>query len=443
MLGAGETVDPRELYRLSARPLGKGGYAQVWRAEHKESGQEVALKRALQKSDAYSRIKREIQAQQSLAHPNIMPIHDHDPGFRWYTMPVAEGTLEKLRNYLDEEVLMSILLNLADALDIAHKQELIHRDISPSNILALSGGSTGKFRWVLADWGMVRHPPEMVSKQLTRTGQGMGTPGFDAPELDDDPRTVTTAVDVYSLGRVTAWFVTGNRPLRGRRLLPDGTMIHWRPFVTNCAHEEVAHRVPDMAGLKELLRGVISEREESPDRRARNLVDDLLRGAVENLDSLVSLAEAYTNNTDLYIDHLARVPTMRLYGWAANDPDRAAALATTMAEHVVGSPWGDRDRQYAGTPLSFVHTVLRALVDVSQLGLAQDLATPFFTADARWQDVGQRMRTRDWLDGLTGPAAAAMARALAHCADKAAVSDHYREGGWQPAAAALRAAMTA
>lgn len=443
MTGVGETVDPRDLYRLSARPLGEGGYARVWRAHHKESGLEVALKRAFPKPDAYHRIKREIHAQQSLAHPNIMPIQDHDPGFRWYTMPVAEGTLHKLKNDLDEEALMSILLNLADALQVAHGQELIHRDISPSNILALSGGSAGKFRWVLADWGMVRHPPSVVSQQLTQTGQGMGTPGFNAPELDDDPRTVTPAVDVYSLGRVAAWFVTGNRPIRGRRLLPDGTMIHWRPFVANCAHEEVSQRVPDIAGLRELLRRVISEREESPERRARNLVNGLLKGATENLDSLMSLAEAYANDVDLYLDHLARVPTVSLHGWAASEPDRAAALAVTMAQHVVDGPWGDRDLQYVGTPLSFVHTILRAMVDVGELGLAQDLATLFFTADARWKDVGQRMRTRDWLDGLAGPATAVMARALAHCADMTAVSDYYREGGWRPAAPVLQVLMTA
>lgn len=442
MTSASETLDPRELYRLSARPLGKGGYAQVWHAQHKESGLEVALKRALAKADAYNRIKREIQTQQSLAHPNIMPIHDHDPGFRWYTMPIAEGTLETLRNDLDEDALMSILLNLADALDVAHEHELIHRDISPSNILALSSSSAGKYRWVLADWGMVRHPPGTVSQQLTRTGQGMGTPGFDAPELDADPRTVTPAVDVYSLGRVTAWFVTGNRPSPGRPLLPDGTMIHWRPFVVNCAHQEVTQRVSDIAGLRELLHGVISEREEPPDRRARNLVDELLRGAAENLDSLMSLAEAYTNDVDLFLDHLARVPTVRLHSWVCNYPDRAATLATTMAQHVVDGPWGDRDVQYVGTPLSFIHTILRALVDVSQLGLAQDLATPFFMADARWRDVGQRMRTRDWLDSLARPTAVAMARALAYCADRASVLSYYREGGWRPADPALHAVIT-
>lgn len=443
MTGASETVDPRELYRLNARPLGEGGYARVWRAQHKESGQEVALKKALSKPDAYQRIKREIQAQQSLAHPNIMPIQDYDPGFRWYTMPIAEGTLQGLRDKLDEEALMSILLNLADALEVAHEHELIHRDISPSNILALSGGTSGKFRWVLADWGMVRHPPGLVSQQLTQTGQGMGTPGFSAPELDDDPRTATSAVDVYSLGRVTAWFVTGERPLRGRRLLPDRDMVHWRPFVVNCAHEEVSQRVADVAGLKELLYRVINEREESPDRRARNLINGLLTGAVENLDSLMSLAEVYANDIDLYIDQLARIPTKTLHGWAASEKDRSAALAITMAQHVVNGPWGDRDVQYVGTPLSFIHTVLRALIDMNELGLAQDLATPFFTADAHWKDVGQQMRTRDWLDGLTGPAVAVMARALAHCADATAVSGYYREGGWLPAAPALQAVMMA
>jgi serine/threonine-protein kinase len=442
MTDVSDSIDPRDLYRLDGKTLGRGGYAEVRRAQHRTTGVEVALKRAYSQREAYDRIKREIQAQQQLAHPNIMPIDDHDPGFRWYTMPVAEGTLWTLRDHLDEEALMSMLLNLADALDVAHKQDLIHRDISPTNILALPGGSSGRYRWVVADWGMVRHPPDAVSQQLTRTGTRMGTAGFDAPELDDDPRTVTAAVDVYSMGRVAAWFVTGKRPAPGRPLLPDGDMLHWRPFVLNCAHEDVSKRVANMADLQTLLRRVVSEREQPADRRARDLVNGLLRGEAENLVALMSLAETYVNDSGLYFDHLARIPTDRLYHWSASNPDRAAALSSAMANHLVDSDWGDRDIQYLGTPLNFVHTVLRALVDASELGLAQDLGPIFFNADARWRDLDQRSRTRDWLDGLTRPAAATMARAFAHCTNRQVVVDYYGEGGWSPRDIALQGILS-
>jgi serine/threonine protein kinase len=165
------SIRPQERYKLSARPLGEGSYAKVFRAEHRVTGDLVALKKARLGREAHARIRREIEAQQQLApHPNIMPILDYDPGYCWYTMPIAEGTLESLRSELDDEALTSIILNLADGLEVAHQQEMVHRDISPSNILALPGSRPGTRRWVAADWGMVSKTYGSRSPRLTRTG---------------------------------------------------------------------------------------------------------------------------------------------------------------------------------------------------------------------------------------------------------------------------------
>ena len=75
-------------------------------------------------------------------------------------------------------------------------------------------------------------------------------------------------------------------------------------------------------------------------------------------------------------------------------------LARHMARHLVRSPWEDRDPQYANTPLGFVYTVLRTLVEAKHLGLAQDVAGDFFVADARWGQPAQRQRTLEWLADL-------------------------------------------
>jgi len=422
------SVQPTARYRLSPRPLGVGSYAEVFQAESRSDGTLVALKRALVGQSARDRIKREIQAQKQLAHPNIMPIWDHDPGFRWYTMPVALGTLDERRDSLGEEDLASVLLNLADALDIAHQQELIHRDISPHNILALSGSSSGNLRWVVADWGMVRQPPAAASRALTRTGQRMGTPGFDAPELDVDPRLATPAVDVYSLGRVAAWFTTGQKPTSGVELLPDGDMLHWRMFVHACTQADVKRRVQSMSRLRDLLGEVFRDKDEPVLVRAARLTEALLLGDDENLPALVSLADAYPYEAVLFFDHLARVPSNRLAAWAATVPDRAAHLAVLMAQHLVHSSWEDRDPQYAGTPLGFVHTILRSLVSGRELGHAQDVAGEFFVADAFWKHPGQRARTMEWLADLQAPADRVMARVIAASPDTAA---YYKETGWR------------
>jgi serine/threonine protein kinase len=406
-------VKANDLYRLGPVPLGVGGYAEVFPATERSTGSEVALKRTKPGTEAAARIRREIRAQQLLApHPNIMPVLNRDPGYTWYTMPVAEGNLSDLRALIDEDELASLLSNIADALDVAHVQELVHRDISPNNILALPGSGTNPRRWVVADWGMVTPPADSTGPRWTKTGVAIGTEGFAAPELIDNPSGVTGAADVYSLGRVAAWFLTGILPRSGQALLPDGEMMHWRMFVKGCTEYRVAQRIPDMTSFRHALRNVFNLIDEPPAVRAKTLVERILQGETSMLDVLISVAAAHQDDEKIYIDDLARVPGALLRSFVAASPEQAAEIASQMAWHLTSSPWGDRDREYAGTPLGFVHTILQALVQEKNLGYAQDVATKFFAADAHWKHVFQRQRTMDWLATLEGPADVTIAQAL-------------------------------
>jgi serine/threonine-protein kinase len=429
MVGASDSsIKAQERYRLGARTLGHGSYAQVFPAVHKETGEEVALKRAYNRQDAQDRIKREIQDQKRLAHPNIMPILDHDPGFTWYTMPRAVGNLKDLRQGPDEEELASILLAIGEALDVAHQLGLVHRDISPQNILALSGDSGARYRWVVADWGMVRRPPEEASRILTRTGQGMGTPGFDAPELSVDPRKATPAADVYSLGRVAAWYLTGTSPASGVRLLPDGEFLHWRLFVNACTRQEASLRTQTMSELRDMVQVVLNDRDEPVLTKARRLVEGITLGQEGSLEALVRLVDAHQDDASLYFDYFAQIPTGPTRAWCHSDPERAALLASVLAKHLVAGSWGDRDREYISTPLAFLLTVLQALVGNNNLGHAQDLAPDFFAAELHWQDQDQRRRTLEWLGDLQAPADRALAPVLGARQD---VVEYYREPGWR------------
>ncbi|MBZ3908202.1 serine/threonine-protein kinase [Streptomyces griseiscabiei] len=435
-MGADETtVDPRSLYRLDGKTLGPGGYADVRRAWHRGSKEEVALKRPLPVPQAKERIRREIEAQTSLHHPNIMPIRDHDPGYEWYTMPIADGSLTKLRGELDEENLVSILLNLAEALEIAHKRKLVHRDIAPGNILALPESGTVKRRWVVADWGMVTRPYSPNSSPLTRTNQEIGTDGYAAPELSENPREATPAADVYSLGRVAAWFLTGQRPKAGRPLLPDGTYLHWRPFIWECTQEEIARRVKDMPALRKLLARVPESRDEPVEARAEKITEDILLGKTTEIETLVTLAMAYPNSHAIFFDNLAPLTSSLVAEWTRKNPDRASELAITMARHLSESPWEDRDRDYMGTPLSFIHTILRTLISAKQIGLAQDAAPSFFAADAHCGYLEQTRRTTEWLDELEGQAERAISRALT--GSGSTVLAYYGALGWTPRSAIL------
>ncbi|MEU7751446.1 serine/threonine-protein kinase [Micromonospora sp. NPDC049171] len=432
------SVEPNKHYRLDPRPRGRGSFSEVVRAVHRSEGTEVALKRAKAIPEARNRIKREIDAQKELAHPNIMPILDHDPGYRWYAMPLAEKTLYEAREELEEEDFASILSDLADALDVAHRQKLIHRDISPSNILGLPGGSSGRLRWVVADWGMVRVSPDLASRALTRPGQRMGTPGFDAPELDVDPSQATEAVDVYSLGRVAAWFLTGHDPRSGVRLLPDGELLHWRPFVRACTEQDLDQRVPNMPALRGLLKQVFDHRDDPVPERASRLLEGLLLGDDESLAGLISLAQSFREDATIFLDCLAQIPSTRVRSWASAEPDQAASLALAMATHLLRSPWEDRDISYAATPLTFTLTILRSLVEARHLGLAQDVVGPYCDADTHWAQGSQRSRTLEWLADLDETAAASIYPELAR---RPAALEYYSEPGWRPRSAALRSLL--
>ncbi|MGV9929998.1 protein kinase domain-containing protein [Streptomyces olivaceoviridis] len=435
-MGADETtVDPRSIYRLDGKTLGPGGYADVRRAWHRESNEEVALKRPLAVPQAKERIRREIEAQKLLHHPNIMPIRDHDPGFEWYTMPVAEGSLSKLQKDLDEEDLASMLMNLAEALDVAHKRQLIHRDISPNNILALPESSSQKRRWVVADWGMVMRPYSPTSSPLTRTNQEIGTDGYAAPELSENPREATPAADVYSLGRVAAWFLTGQKPRPGRRLLPDDRYLHWRPFILECTQEELTRRVQDMTALRGMLQEVLGSRDEPIEEKAERIANDILLGKTSEIDTLVTLATAYPNSHVIFFDNLAPLTTSLLSEWTRKNPERASELAVLMARHLRESPWEDRDPDYMGTPLSFIHTILRTLIEVRHVAFAQDAAPSFFAAEAHCGHREQTRRTIEWLDELSGPAERVISRALTGAGPT--VLAYYRAFDWTPRSAVL------
>lgn len=422
MTGEG-AIPPQERYRLDPRHVGRGGFAEVFKATRRDDGEVVALKRARRVPQAEARLKREIEVQRSLPHPNIMPIYDADPGFSWFTMPLAVGNLQKLRDELDEEDLASILLHVADALEVAHAQGYIHRDISPGNILAFpSSGS--KYRWVVADWGLVHRPPRGSSAPLTKVGEAMGTEGFAAPEVWRDGTAVTEAADVYSLGRVAAWFLTGERPSPGEMLLPEGQYQHWRGFIRACTETNLSERLSTMRQLRARFQGVFALKDEPPVKRARRLIEELLLGDKAQLGALVSLAEDHEDDAAVYIDHLARVPTADIRAWAASASDQAARLAVHMARHLRGSPWEDRDAQYVGTPLAFVHTVIQTLLEAGQSALAEDVAEDFFKAETYWRYEPQRLRTVEWLADLDEADGTALARAFAGRED---VLDYYRQ----------------
>ncbi len=198
--------------------LGEGGMATVYLAHDVKHDRKVALKVLRPELAAVigaDRFLAEIKTTANLQHPHILPLHDSGEadGFLYYVMPYVEG--ESLRDRLDREkqlpvdAAVSIVREVADALDYAHRREVIHRDIKPENILLHDG------RAVVADFGIALAVTSAGSSRMTETGMSLGTPNYMSPEQAMGERELSPASDVYSLGAVLYELLSGEPPFMG------------------------------------------------------------------------------------------------------------------------------------------------------------------------------------------------------------------------------------
>jgi serine/threonine protein kinase len=426
-------VDRRQHYRIVARqPRGTGGYARVFESERRSDGLRVAIKEPLAGDDAHQRLRREIQVQTQLDHPHVMPILDHDPDFGWLVMPLGIGNLEQLRPGVDETEFRALVHDVAKGLEVAHGPGLVHRDITPTNLLALPDPGTPRGRrWVVADWGLVRRPRGQTTRPLTRSGQPLGTEGFAAPETFEDPHGVTAAADVYSLGRVMAWYCTGRQPIQGRPLLPSSDAGPWRYVISVCTNDNPAARPPDMAVLRALLERAFTVSALSPRAQAEAIVERAQAAGRAGVDpedrvELGRLAAAHSDDLALHVDEVARLPTAATRRWAASDPATVAAVAQAMAELLQRAEWGRRQFDEANRPLDWILDVAQALAQDRRLDLLEDVTHALAQAAHHWDRYPHNNRMRTWLADLDDDAGRVVGRAIRN----ADAAEYYLQGGF-------------
>lgn len=205
-------------YRIE-RCLGAGGMGEVWEATQLSLDRRVALKVIAGDIAAdpgfEQRFRREAQMAARVDHDAVLPVYDHgalDDGRLFLAMKLIDGPdlaavlAERGRLALDEAV--SLLLPIAEALDAAHEQDLVHRDVKPSNVLLERHGDG--WRPYLADFGLAR--PRSAAAVHTRTGNVVGTIAFMAPEQARGDPTLDGRADVYGFGCMLYRTVTGEDP---------------------------------------------------------------------------------------------------------------------------------------------------------------------------------------------------------------------------------------
>ncbi|HLA64533.1 MAG TPA: serine/threonine-protein kinase [Rhodothermales bacterium] len=288
-------------YRLGAL-VGEGGMGRVFRA-HRADGafdQTVALKvvrqsLALAGADVAARLRRERDLLAALDHPGIARLLDGgetDDGVPYLVTEFVDGP--PLTTWADDHRLgipdrVRLLMEVAQAVEHAHRRFVVHRDLKPSNVLVTERDGTP--RPVVLDFGIAKllagaEEEGTAAFPLTRTGLRLLTPAYAAPELYEPGVTVTTAADVYGLGALLYELLTGCRPHEDNPA-PGGppTTEPTRPSRVVATRPAGPYQPPEPTARARALRGdldtiCLKALHPDPVRRyasAADLADDLAR----------------------------------------------------------------------------------------------------------------------------------------------------------------------
>ncbi|MGQ0641332.1 MAG: protein kinase domain-containing protein [Gemmatimonadaceae bacterium] len=255
------------------RELGRGGMAIVYAARDLKMNREVAIKvllRELTVAMGPERFGREIDIASRLSNPHILAIYDsgNANGQLYYVMPLVHG--ESLRARLQRERQLPIAealrlaIEVAQALDYAHKQGVVHRDIKPENIL-LDGGHA-----IVADFGIARAVSSLNETQaLTQTGMTLGTAAYMSPEQVTAAKNIDGRSDIYSLACVTYEMLGGQPPFTG----PNATAV-------------MARQAMEMPPSLTIVRNTI------PDEVEETVFQALAKSPVDRFQSAAEFADA-------------------------------------------------------------------------------------------------------------------------------------------------------
>jgi Protein kinase domain len=252
------------------RLLGRGAMGAVFLARERALEREVAIKVLPPEGSGdgeRERFRREARIAARLTHPNIVPLHSFGDaaGVLYFVMGYVRG--ESLRSRLRRGMSLTsarrILVELADALDHAHRQGVVHRDVKPDNVLVEDESG----RAMLTDFGIARRDTQ---RALTITGSVVGTPHYMSPEQASGKSVVDGRSDIYSLGVMGYTMLCGRLPFDGptvsdvlvQHMTRDPAPIRsvapaipeaLAAVVSRCLAKDPRDRWPDARALKDAL----------------------------------------------------------------------------------------------------------------------------------------------------------------------------------------------
>lgn len=260
-------------------PLGRGGMATVYKAHQVHMDRLVALKLVAAHGNSSGslgqRLRREARSLSLLSHPNIVACHAvgiHDD-YLYIVMELVQGQtladLVKAEGPLPRDRFLGIFVRILDALEHAHKLKVVHRDLKPENIMIVRV-SDGSESAKIIDFGIARLLEQSLSRRDTRTGAFVGSPMYMSPEQCSGKSAVDERADIYCLGAVMYFALTGKPPFS------DGSVLE-------ILQRQVSESIPALPSSvpPEVARVVYMAMEKDPEDRfesAREMLSALESG---------------------------------------------------------------------------------------------------------------------------------------------------------------------
>jgi len=319
--------------------IGRGGMGVIYRARQRHSRRIVALKRILSyqadSQETLVRFRREAEAAASLDHPNILPIYEvseSEDGLPFFSMKFAAGgslldAAPALRNEPRRSV--ALMAKVTRAVQYAHLQGILHRDLKPGNILLDARGEP-----LVSDFGLAKWLD--TSSDLTRTLTIFGTPGYIAPEqAKRSAANLTPTADVYSLGAILFDLFTDRPPFLGEHALAVIQQASEKPA------PKLRSLIPGFDRDLETICAKCLEREpHARYRSAGDLAEDLERW----LEGRPIIARPVS-------------PPVRIWRWSKRNPTLAASVVACLLLGGVAGVFQVQNRITARAEAMAIHSV--------------------------------------------------------------------------------------
>jgi len=321
--------------------IGTGGCAEVWLCERSTDSKPFAKKMLLHSAGEKMkrRFREEVRILAKLDHPKIVRVVSTqlstDP--LWFVMPRYSHSLkDQLPQIIgDVKRIKKIFTQILDAVEYAHREGVIHRDLKPHNILMNSDDDLA-----VSDFGIGR-VLDAVGDRVTRTGAAMGTRYYMSPEQSTDAKHVDLRTDIFSLGRMLYELYTEKLNTAVQQL--DRVPAAVAPIISKCTKTQPDERYASIAEMKEEWRAVLRA-EESPDNAAETtrLVAEIIAtpSNASKVVSLLSLISTDNHDSDLLADVLLRIP----YGAVAvayqAEPTLVVGSIERFTDYLLSQGWG-------------------------------------------------------------------------------------------------------